>query len=67
MRKLEWSIFDKNGSRVFRIDKINEQVEFYKQVISKEPIYTTQINHKDRMNILANQQVKETFSRIRSI
>jgi hypothetical protein len=67
MRKLEWSIFDKNGSRVFRIDKINEQVEFYKQVLSKEPIYTTQINHKDRMNILANQQVKETFSRIRSI
>jgi hypothetical protein len=58
MRKLDWSLFDKNGSRIFRIDKINTKVEFYKQILLKESIYTTEIIHENPMNIVSNHPIE---------
>jgi len=58
MYKLDWSLFDKNGPKILRVDKINQKVEFSKQVISKEPIYTTKLNNIDQIDLLTDHQVK---------
>jgi len=58
MYKLDWSLFDKNGPKIFRINRINQKVEFSKQVISKEPIYTTKLNNIDQIDLLIDKQVK---------
>jgi hypothetical protein len=58
MYKLDWSLFDKNGPKILRINKINQKVEFSKQVISKEPIYTTKLNNIAQIDLLTNKQVK---------
>jgi hypothetical protein len=61
MYKLDWSLFNKNGSKIFQIDKINQKVQFYKQVTVKEPIYTTKLKHIDQIDLLADKLVKGFF------
>jgi hypothetical protein len=61
MYKLDWSLLDKNGSNVFRINKTNQQVEFSKQVTFQETIYTTKVNNKARIDLLTDKQVKIRF------
>lgn len=50
MYKLDWSLF---GPKIFRIDKITQKVEFFKQVITNEPIYTTKV----QVDLLTDKQV----------
>ncbi|CAF1533581.1 unnamed protein product [Rotaria sp. Silwood1] len=57
MYKLEWSLFDGSGSKVFRFDKYNEEVEFYKHVSFNESIYTTKINNVTHINLLSEKQI----------
>jgi hypothetical protein len=57
MYKLDWSPFYKNGSKVFRFDKINQQMELYHQVKFQEAIYTTKINDLSPVNIFSKEQV----------
>jgi hypothetical protein len=57
MYKLDLSLFDRNGSRIFRFD--NQQVEFYKKVTVQEPIYTTRMNGLDEIDFLTEKQVKD--------
>jgi hypothetical protein len=57
MYKLDWSPFYKNGSKVFRFDKINQQIEFYHQAKFQETIYTTKINDLLSINISSKEQV----------
>jgi hypothetical protein len=57
MYKLDWSPFYKNGSKVFRFDKITEQVEIYNRAIFHKAIYTTKINDLPRIDLLSKKQV----------
>ena len=61
MYKLDWSLFDRNGSKIFRYDKINQQVEFYQKVTVHQPIYTTKIENIDQINVFTDKQVKDFF------
>lgn len=61
MYKLDWSLFDKNGSKLFRIDKINQKIEIFKQVTMKEPIYTTALNDSTQIDLLINKQVIDFY------
>jgi hypothetical protein len=58
MYKLDWSLFNKSGSKIFRINRTNQHVECYKQLTLKEPIYTTKLNHKAQIDLLTDKQVK---------
>lgn len=62
MYKLDWSLFDSDGSKIFRYDKINHQVEFYPKVTVHQPIYTAKIDNFDEINILTDKQVEDLFS-----
>jgi len=57
MYKLDWSLFDSSGSKIFRFDKTNHQVEFYKQVTFQETIYTTIINNPASMDLSTKKQI----------
>jgi hypothetical protein len=57
MYKLDWSPFYKNGSKVFRFDKITEQVEIYNQATFHTAIYTTKINDLPQIDLLSKKQV----------
>ncbi|UJR26671.1 hypothetical protein I4U23_007988 [Adineta vaga] len=43
MSKLDWTPFHKNGSKIFRFDKINHQIELYNRATFKDIIYTTEV------------------------
>ncbi|CAF3520210.1 unnamed protein product [Rotaria sp. Silwood2] len=57
MYKLDWSLFDGGGSKVFRFDKNNEKVEFYKHVSFKESIHATEINNVTHINLSPRKQI----------
>ena len=57
MYKLDWSPFYKNGSKIFRFDKITQQIELYNQGIFNETIYTTKIKDLSLINFLSEKQV----------
>lgn len=57
MYKLDWSLSDSSGSKLFQFNKTNQQFKFYKQVTFNEPIYTTKINDKDQLDFLIGKQV----------
>ncbi|CAF1010414.1 unnamed protein product [Rotaria sordida] len=57
MYKLDWSLFDGGGSKLFRFDKYNKEVEFYKHVSLKESIYTTNITNITQINLSPGKQI----------
>jgi len=57
MYKLDWSPFYKNSSKIFYVDKINQQVELYNQGIFNEVIYTTKINDLSQIDLTSKNQV----------
>lgn len=57
MYKLDWSPFYRNGSKIFSINKINHQIEFYNQGTFYQPIYTTKINDSLSINLTSEEQV----------
>lgn len=58
MYKLDWSLFDSNGSKLFRYDKNNQQIEFYKQITFQESVYTTKIKNLTNINLSSGKEVK---------
>ncbi|CAF0952090.1 unnamed protein product [Adineta steineri] len=57
MYKLDWTPFHKNGSKVFRFDKINQNIELYNQVTFNEAIYTTKIKDSTQIDLASNDQI----------
>jgi hypothetical protein len=57
MYKLDWSPFHRNESKIFRVDKIDQQVELHNQGIFKETIYTTKIKSSSQLNLTSEKLV----------
>ena len=56
MYKLDWSPWNKNGSKIFQFDKINQQVELYHQGIFHDTIFTTKISSLEPMEVVSEQE-----------
>ncbi|CAF3510519.1 unnamed protein product [Rotaria socialis] len=57
MYRLDWSLFDSNGSKVFRVDKYNQKVEFQNQVSFEDIMYASKINNISQINVLLAKQI----------
>ncbi|CAF0873435.1 unnamed protein product [Adineta steineri] len=55
--KLNLSLFDINGSKIFQFDKISQQMTFYRRVTCKEPVYITKANHTSQIDLLTDKQM----------
>lgn len=57
MYKLDWSPFYKNGSKLFYFNKVNQNIELFRQGIFHQPIYTTKIKDFSSINFTSEKQV----------
>jgi len=57
MYKLDWTPLHNNGSKVFRFDKINHQIELHNQGIFHEAIFTTKIKDSSQIDLLFEKEV----------
>ncbi|CAF0766412.1 unnamed protein product [Adineta ricciae] len=57
MYKLDWTPLHKNGSKVFRFDKFDHQIELYKSTTFRDIIYTTQIKDDSSLDVLSRTPI----------